>query len=195
MIKTCRTINYLKSMGHILEYKGHLPQIGKNVFIAPNATVIGKVEIGDGASIWFGAVVRGDTGHIKIGAKTNIQDNAVVHVNRRNDTFIGDRVTIGHGAVVEGCVIEDDVLIGMNATVLDGAIIGAKSIIAAGSVVREGGEIPPESLAAGVPAKVKRVIDGVLLERVLMAADEYVAHAETYMSQDPSSIGGPVTND
>ncbi|MCB0075413.1 MAG: gamma carbonic anhydrase family protein, partial [Caldilineaceae bacterium] len=109
----------------IIEHQGKRPRIAADVFIAPNATILGDVTIGAGASIWFGAVIRGDVGHIEIGPGTNIQDNVVIHVNARHDTQIGANATIGHGVVLEGCTIGDGALLGMNATVLSEAEIGA----------------------------------------------------------------------
>ena len=139
----------------IIEYKGKRPQIADDVFIAPNATIIGDVVIESGANIWFGCVLRGDEGKIVIGPRVSVQDNTVVHTNPRNSTIVEAEATIGHSVVLEGCRIERQALIGMNATVLDGASVGALALVAAGSVVREYDEIPADVLAAGVPARVK----------------------------------------
>ena len=139
----------------IIEYKGKRPQIADDVFIAPNATIIGDVVIESGANIWFGCVLRGDEGKIVIGPRVSVQDNTVVHTNPRNSTIVEAEATIGHSVVLEGCRIERQALIGMNATVLDGASVGARALVAAGSVVREYDEIPADVLAAGVPARVK----------------------------------------
>lgn len=142
----------------IIEFNGIYPKIGANVFIAPNATVIGDVDIKDNASIWFGTVIRGDRAPIVIGRNTNIQDNCTVHTDADSPAVIGDDVTIGHNAVVHGCVIENRCLIGINATVLSRARVEKESIVAAGSVVIEGQQIGPNCLAVGVPAKIKKGI-------------------------------------
>ena len=143
----------------MIPYNGIHPTIGKNVFIAPSAAVIGDVVIGDEVSIWFGAVVRGDMDRITIGAGSNVQDNCTLHVDRGSPLTIGNEVTIGHNAVVHGCTIEDRVLIGMQAVVLNDAIVRSGSVVAAGAVVPEGMQIGPLELAAGVPAKIKKQYD------------------------------------
>ncbi len=143
----------------IIPYNGKTPIIGKNVFIAPSAAVIGEVVIGDETSIWFGAVVRGDMDRITIGAGSNVQDNCTLHVDRGHPLAIGDEVTIGHNAVVHGCTIEDRALIGMQAVVLNDAVVGTGSVVAAGAVVPEGMQVGPLELAAGVPAKIKKRYD------------------------------------
>jgi carbonic anhydrase/acetyltransferase-like protein (isoleucine patch superfamily) len=140
----------------IMPYKGKEPTIGKNVFIAPTAVIIGDVVIEDEASIWFGTVVRGDLDRITIGAGTNIQDNCVLHVDKDHPLFIGSETTVGHSAVIHGCTIEDRVLIGIGATILNDAVVQAGSVIAAGAVIPEGMKIGPLQLAAGVPAKIKK---------------------------------------
>jgi carbonic anhydrase/acetyltransferase-like protein (isoleucine patch superfamily) len=143
----------------IIPYNGKRPTIGKNVFIAPSAAVIGDVTIGDDTSIWFGAVVRGDLDRISIGAGSNVQDNCTLHVDRDHPLTIGNEVTIGHNAVVHGCTLEDRVLIGMQAVVLNDAVVRAGSVVAAGAVVPEGMQIGPLELAAGIPAKIKKRYD------------------------------------
>lgn len=159
----------------ILEFQGKRPQIGRRVFIAHNAVVAGDVVLADDVSVWFGAVIRADKGQVRIGRGSNVQDNAVVHLTHDPalDTVLGENVTIGHGAVVEGCVIEDGALIGMNAVVLPGAVVGAGSVIAAGAVVREGTVIPAGVLAAGTPAVVKKPISGRSLEQTQNAPRNY----------------------
>ncbi len=142
----------------IIEYEGKRPQIGKNVFIAPNATVIGNVTIGDNASVWYGTVLRGDMEPITIGENTNIQDNCTVHTDYGCPTVIGRNVSIGHNAVVHGCTIEENCLVAINAVVLSGAYMEEGSILAAGSVLREKGRLEKYTLAAGVPAVVKKVL-------------------------------------
>ena len=132
--------------------------LGKDVFIAPSATVIGDVKLEDNASVWFGAVLRGDSDQICIGAQTNIQDNAVIHCDPGQPTIIGEACIIGHGAIVHGAKLANNVLIGMNATILNEAKIGAFSIIGANALVTSGTVIPPKSLVLGSPAKVVRTI-------------------------------------
>lgn len=167
----------------ILDYKNKRPQIAPNVYVAPTAVIIGDVIIEEGASIWFGAVIRGDSGPIRIGAGTSVQDNVVVHVNGRHATLIGADVTIGHGAVLEGCMIGNGALIGMNATVLDGSTVGAGAVIAAGAVVREGDTIPDHTLAAGVPAKVRGAIAAEVQARLAAAPAAYRRYAQTYLDE------------
>lgn len=165
----------------IIEFNGKRPQIADNVFVAPTATVIGDVVIEEGASVWFGAVIRGDSGQIRVGAGTSVQDNAVLHVNGRFDTIIGANVVIGHAAVLEGCVIGDGVLIGMNATVLEGAKVGATSAIAAGAVVREHADIPSGVMAAGVPAKVRAELSDDVKARIARAPGNYRKASAAYL--------------
>lgn len=164
----------------LIELNGKRPTIAENVFIAPNATVIGDVVIEEGASVWFGAVVRGDAGRIQIGAGTSVQDNAVLHVNGRFDTIIGRNVVIGHAAVLEGCHIGDGVLVGMNATVLEGSKVGAQSAIAAGAVVREHMDVPSGVLVAGVPAKVRADLSDDVKARIARAPDNYRRASAVY---------------
>jgi carbonic anhydrase/acetyltransferase-like protein (isoleucine patch superfamily) len=141
----------------VLPYCDKTPRFGRHVFLAPNATVIGDVVIGAGASVWYGAIVRGDVHAIRIGEDSNVQDAAVLHGTLGEwPVLIGARVSIGHHATVHGAVVEDDALIGIGARVLDGAKVGARSLIAAGALVREGMVVPPRTLVAGVPGVVKR---------------------------------------
>ncbi|AGK60471.1 Carbonic anhydrase/acetyltransferase, isoleucine patch superfamily [Archaeoglobus sulfaticallidus PM70-1] len=144
-------------MAYILEINSKRPIIKDGVFIAENATIAGDVEIGRESSVWYNAVLRGDLERIVVGEKTNIQDNAVVHVDKGFPTEIGDRVTIGHSAVIHGCIIESDVVIGLNSAILNGAKISENSIVAAGAVVT-GKKYPPNSLLMGIPAKVVREV-------------------------------------
>jgi carbonic anhydrase/acetyltransferase-like protein (isoleucine patch superfamily) len=143
-------------MSVILGFGGAEPRIDPAAWVAPNATVIGDVVLHPESSVFYGAVLRADSDAIVLGAGSNLQDNVVVHVDHGVPTMIGAGVSVGHGAIVHGCTIEDDCLIGMNATVLNHAVIGRESLVAAGSVVLEGTVIPPRSLVAGVPAKVRR---------------------------------------
>jgi carbonic anhydrase/acetyltransferase-like protein (isoleucine patch superfamily) len=168
----------------IIAYQGKQPVIAEDVFIAPNATVIGDVVIEAGASVWFGAVLRGDRNRIVVGARVNIQDNAVIHCNDQHPTLIEADVTVGHGVVMEGCHVEPGVLIGMHATILDGASIGARALIAAGSVVLENQVIPPGVLAAGVPATVKGPLSEVVLQRMTATPGSYQKLANTYKRLD-----------
>jgi carbonic anhydrase/acetyltransferase-like protein (isoleucine patch superfamily) len=164
----------------IIPYNGKQPQIAEDAFIAPNATIIGNVVIEAGANIWFGCVLRGDEGKIIIGARVSVQDNTVVHTNPRNSTIVEAEATIGHSVVLEGCHIESGALIGMNATVLDGARVGARALVAAGSVVRQYEEVPAEVLAAGVPAKIKGPLSESARQHVLGASADYQAMANNY---------------
>ena len=161
-------------MANIITVNGQTPKVHPSAFVAPNATLIGMVEIGERANIWFGAVLRADQNlPIRIGKKSSIQDNAVLHTSDELGTIIGDSVTIGHCAVLEGCVIGDGALIGMNACVLNGARVEEGALIAAGSVVRENDSVPKAMLAAGVPAQIKKQLDGRALQHVREAADVY----------------------
>ena len=131
-------------------------KIAESAFIAENATIIGNVEIGEEVGVWYGAVIRADFNTVKIGNRANVQDNVVVHVTENSPCTLGDGVSLGHGAIIHGATIEDNVLVGMGAVVMDNAVIGANSIIAAGAVVSGGVVIPPNSLVVGVPGKVKK---------------------------------------
>jgi carbonic anhydrase/acetyltransferase-like protein (isoleucine patch superfamily) len=172
----------------IIEYRGKRPKIDPSAFIAPTAVLIGDVEVGPESSIWFGAVLRGDNGPIRVGARTSVQDNAVVHVSKRGGTFIGDDVTVGHCAVMEDCAIERYALIGSNATLLNGCTIGEGALIAAGSVVGERAEIPARVVAAGAPAKVKKHLEGEAANWIEISADVYVKLSRSYLAQN---IGEP----
>lgn len=165
----------------IRPYRGRQPRIGERVFIAENAVVIGDVEIGDDSSVWYGTVVRGDVHFIRIGPRTNIQDNCTIHVtNGQWPTIIHEDVSLGHGVIAHGCTIEARCLIGMGARILDGALIGEESLIGAGSVVTEGAEVPPRSLVLGVPGRVRRTLNGAELERVRQNSRNYLEYKEIY---------------
>jgi carbonic anhydrase/acetyltransferase-like protein (isoleucine patch superfamily) len=164
----------------IIEYEGKRPQIAEDAFVAPTAVIAGDVIIKSGANIWFGAVLRGDENQIVIGERSSIQDNVVIHVSAENPTVVGPDVTIGHSVVLEACRIEAGALVGMNATVLDGAIVGARALIAAGSVVRENQVIPPNTLAAGVPAQLKGPMSEAAREHVATATEVYQMLARNY---------------
>jgi carbonic anhydrase/acetyltransferase-like protein (isoleucine patch superfamily) len=170
----------------IKPYRGKTPRIDPSAFVAETAVIIGDVEIGPRANIWYGVVIRGDINHVRIGAETNIQENTVVHVDLNDRglgdcaTIIGDRVTVGHGAILHGCKIGDDCLIGMGATVLSGASVGAGSVVAAGALVREGQQIPERSMVMGMPAEVKRQLPEEAVEKIRASARHYVELAEEY---------------
>jgi carbonic anhydrase/acetyltransferase-like protein (isoleucine patch superfamily) len=161
-------------------YKGARPRIGANVFIAPTAAVIGDVEVMDGASVWYGAVIRGDLDSIRIGRDTNIQDNCTIHVDAGQPAVIGDSVVVGHNAVIHGCTIEDHCLVGINAVILNGARIRSGSIVAAGAVVLEGRNVGPHELAAGIPAKVRRQLPETIREEIRHDAEIYLQLSRAY---------------
>ena len=166
----------------ILPVKGILPIWGNNCFIAPNATIVGDVVMGDDCSIWFNAVLRGDVNNIRIGNKVNVQDGAVIHCTfEKAATVIGNNVSIGHNAIVHGCVIGDNVLVGMGAIVMDNARIGTNSIIAAGAVVLENTNIEPGSIYAGVPAKkVKDISQEMISGEINRIADNYLMYSSWF---------------
>lgn len=172
-------------MANILPYRGMWPRIHPTAFVAPTAVVIGNVSVGEEASIWFGAVLRGDEPEheISVGARTSVQDNCVVHVSARGPTVIGPEVTVGHGAVLESCTIGRGALIGMNAVVLQGATVGEQALVAAGAVVPDGGEVPPRHLAAGAPARVKKELEGASLGWILGSSAHYVELSRDYLAQ------------
>lgn len=172
-------------MALIRSFRGKAPRIHESVYLAESATVIGDVEIGPRASLWFGAVVRGDVFHIRIGAETSVQDNTVIHVTHdRFPTIVGDRVTIGHAAILHGCTIGDRCIIGMGATVLDQAEIGERSIVGAGALVTPGTKIPPGHLAVGTPARVKRPLTEAELSWLETSADHYIELAQIYREEE-----------
>ena len=157
--------------------------VDASVFIAPGAVVLGDVTVGPRSSIWFGAVVRGDTESIRIGSETNVQDLCVLHADEGFPCVLGNRVTLGHAAIVHGAMIEDDALIGMRAVVMNGATIGAGSIVGVGTVVTEGTEVPPGSLVLGTPGRVKRPVTEQDRRRIVHAAGHYVAAARRYLTR------------
>lgn len=164
----------------IVDYQGRRPRIGKNVFIAPTAVVIGRVEIGDYSSIWYGSVLRGDRDRIVIGANTNIQDNCTVHTDPGKPVWIGDRVSVGHGAVVHGCILEDRCLVGIRAVVLNDARVCTGTIVGSGGVVREGQIVGPLQLVAGVPVETKKTFDESILQRIIATSQTYRRLAEQH---------------
>lgn len=152
------------------------PEIHASAWIAPGAVVVGSVRLGENASVWYNAVVRGDSDRITIGARSNLQDGVSVHVARGNPVVLGEDVSVGHNAVVHGATVEDGCLIGMNATVLNGAVIGAGSLVAAGALVAQGKQIPPGSLVAGVPGKVVRPLSEEERAGLIANAQIYLEH-------------------
>jgi carbonic anhydrase/acetyltransferase-like protein (isoleucine patch superfamily) len=169
-------------MATILTVQGKDPQFGENCFIAPNATIAGDVTMGNECSIWFNAVLRGDVHYIKMGNKVNVQDGAVVHCTYlKHPTTIGNNVSIGHNALVHGCTIHDNVLIGMGSIVMDGCVVHSNSIIAAGAVVLEGTIVEEGSIYAGVPAKkVKMVSEAMITGEINRIADNYVKYSSWF---------------
>lgn len=171
----------------VRSYEGKSPVFGQRVFLAENTVVIGDTVIGDDASIWYGTVIRGDVNAIRIGARTNIQDNCTVHVTHETcPTTIAEEVTVGHGAIIHGCTIERGALIGMGARVLDRAVVGEGALVAAGAVVSEGMVVPPRTLVAGVPAKVKRPLTEAEMVRVAEGWKLYVEYKEKYLAGEPA---------
>ncbi|WP_437669974.1 gamma carbonic anhydrase family protein [Sorangium sp. So ce131] len=168
-------------MALVLDLGGMSPRFGRDVFLAPNATVIGDVVLGDEASVWFGAVLRGDIGAIRVGPRTNVQDLACLHLTGGvSETIIGADVTIGHGAILHGCTVGDGCLIGMGSIVLDNVSIGEGSVIAAGAVVPPGKVIPPRSLVRGNPAQVMGEVRPDQAELGRMGAASYVENARRF---------------
>lgn len=162
-------------------FQGRLPRVHPTAYVAPSADLIGDVEVGENVSIWFGAVLRGDINRIVIGANSNVQDNAVVHLADEYPAIIGNFVTIGHAAVVHACVIGDECLIGMGAVVLDGAVIGARSIVGAGAVVTPGTIIPAGSMVLGSPGRVTRALDEERQNSLKHWAEKYVRVSREYL--------------
>jgi carbonic anhydrase/acetyltransferase-like protein (isoleucine patch superfamily) len=169
-------------MALIKSVKGVKPLWGKDCFLADNATLTGDVVMGEGCSVWFNAVIRGDVHHIRIGNKVNIQDGAIIHCTyQKAPTSIGNNVSIAHGAIVHGCTIQDNVLIGMGAIIMDGAVIESNSIVAAGALVKQGMVVKSGSVVAGVPAVKIREISPELLEgEVMRIANSYQMYASWY---------------
>ena len=163
-------------------FRGALPRVHPSAFVDESAQVIGDVEIGEEASVWMCAVLRGDVNAIRVGRRTNIQDGSIVHgMTGTHATRIGDNVTIGHAAVVHGCTIENQCLIGMGAILLNGAHVGRGSIVAAGTLLVEGMRVPPKSLVMGSPGKVKRLLTQAEIAGILTYAEHYVGYRVDYM--------------
>ena len=174
----------------ILPFQKWTPKLGHNAWIAQGASVIGRTTMGEDSAVWFGCVVRGDVHHITIGDRSNIQDLSMIHVTHHkledesdgNPTIIGNDVTVGHRVMLHGCTIEDACLIGMSATILDGAVIGKESIVGASSLVTKGKKFPPRSLIMGSPAKVVRELTDEEVEELYASAKRYVAFKNEYLS-------------
>lgn len=169
----------------LVELDGMKPQVAASAFIAPTAVLIGDVVVGEESSVWYGAVLRSDQPgrRIVVGAGSSIQDNCVLHVATDRDTVVGDRVTVGHGAKLEGCTIEDGAVIGMNSVVLEAVTVGAGSVLGANSTVLAGSRIPPDVVAAGSPAVVKKPVSGSARWWVDEAADHYLERTRRYRAQ------------
>ena len=168
----------------IRAFRGVLPRVAPSAYIDPSAQVIGDVTLGERSSIWCNATLRGDVNRIVIGNESNVQDNAVLHVDEGDfPLHLGDRVTVGHSAMLHGCTVENGALIGIGAIVLNGAKIGAGAVIAAGALVSEGVEIPAGSLAMGVPAKVRRQVTDEEKIRFSVNADHYVTLCQSYREE------------
>ncbi len=172
----------------IRRYAGKTPHLGAGVFLAETCAVIGDVVIGDESSIWYGTVLRGDVMPIRIGSRTSVQDNAVVHVTQgRFGTTIGDDCTIGHAAIIHACTVEDFCLIGMGSILLDGCRIGRGSLVGAGALVTPGTDIPPGSLVIGSPAKVKRPVNASERAQIEYGAAHYVEVTRRYLAEAGTS--------
>lgn len=162
---------------YVLALHDDIPDIADDAFVAIGATVIGRVRIGAGSSVWYGSVLRADADDIVIGARTNIQDGCVVHADSGVPTVLGDRITVGHRAVIHGCHIDDDVLVGMGAVLMNGVHIASGSLVAAGAVITQGTEIPEGCMVAGVPAKVVRPVSDRERDMIAVGARHYVEYA------------------
>ena len=184
-------------MALILPVKGVSPKFGDNCYLAENSTVVGDVTMGNDCSVWFTAVVRGDVHYIKIGNKVNIQDGAVIHATyQKSPTNIGNNVSIGHRAIVHGCTVHDNVLIGMGAIVMDNAVIGSNSIIAAGAVVLEGTKVEPGTIYAGVPArKVKDISRELISGEINRIANNYLMYSSWFKEGEQAMGNNETSND
>ncbi|GAK52129.1 hypothetical protein U14_03379 [Candidatus Moduliflexus flocculans] len=171
----------------VKQYRGIWPEIHPSAFIEESAQIIGDVVIGADSSVWFQAILRGDVGSIRVGARTNVQDGAIIHESSSCSIVIGNDVTIGHRAVLHGCVVHDCCLIGIGAVILDGAEIGENSIIGAGAVIPEGMIVPPKSVVLGIPGTVRRMLDAEDIQRLKDRATRYVAHKNTYREPPQNS--------
>ncbi len=173
-------------MPFVAAYEGKQPRVAASAFLAEGSVVVGDVEIGDASSLWFGTIVRGDVNHVRIGARTNVQDMSVVHVtSKTHPTVIGDDVTVGHRAVLHGCTIQDRCLVGIGAIVLDGAVVGPDAMVGAGALVPPGMVVPPGTLVLGAPAKVKRPLTADEIASLRTSAANYAEYAARYRGKAP----------
>lgn len=167
----------------ILDFEGKTPDISKALFVADNATIIGDVTLEEGVSIWFGAVLRGDSGPIRVGKNTNIQDNSVVHVDPGGHVEIGENVTVGHNCIIHGCTVKDGALIGMGAIVMNHAVIGKNCTVGAGALVTEGKEFPDNTVIVGSPAAVKKEMSEEQAKKNAQNAITYLKEAASYANK------------
>lgn len=172
----------------VIEFKGKRPRVHPGAFVAPTAALIGDVIVKEGASIWFGAVLRGDFGQVRVEKNSSIQDNAVVHTLPGDKTVIGDNVTVAHGAVLHNCTVEDGAIIGMNAVVLDYAVVGVEAMVAAGAVVSSKSQVPPRHLAAGTPAEPKKELSGNALWWVQQSPVAYKHLVQAYLEEGTGKV-------
>jgi carbonic anhydrase/acetyltransferase-like protein (isoleucine patch superfamily) len=164
----------------LIEFRGAKPKVGEGAYVSPRATLIGRVKVGEGSSIWENAVLRGDMGRIIVGRKSSIQDNCTLHSDARGQCIVGSYVTVGHNAVIHGAKIHNRVVVGMNSTILEGAEVGPDSIVAAGAVILEKERVPPRVLLAGVPAKPIRKLDDADVAAIKHAAEAYTELVKLY---------------
>jgi gamma-carbonic anhydrase len=167
----------------LFPYRHIQPKIHPSVFIAPTASIIGRVELAERVSIWFNTVIRGDINSITVGKETNIQDSCVLHVTNVHPVILGERITVGHGAILHGCKVEDECMISMGAILLDGVVVGRGSLVAAGAVVAPNTQIPANSLVMGIPGKVVRTLSVADQARITEGWQHYVEYAEIYKEQ------------
>ena len=167
----------------IRTYKGIKPKLGARAYVDASAQVVGAVELGEDASVWMNTVIRGDVNRIRLGARTNVQDNCVLHVTAQHPTVLADDVTVGHSVTLHGCRIESHCLVGIGAIVLNGAVVGEESIVAAGALVPEGMQVPPRSVVMGTPAKVKREVTEEERAGLRRYAENYVRYKDEYRAE------------
>jgi carbonic anhydrase/acetyltransferase-like protein (isoleucine patch superfamily) len=178
----------------IRSYKGQWPTLGEHIYVDASAQVIGSVALGDHASVWMGAVLRGDVNAIRLGEATNVQDNCVLHCTEELPTTLADHVTVGHSVTLHGCTVGSYCLIGIGAIVLNGAVIGEESVVAAGTLVPEGMKVPPRSLVMGLPAKIRREVTEAERQNLRFLADAYLGYKETYLAETAAVVLRPLPN-
>ena len=167
----------------IRTYKGIRPKLGARAYVDASAQVVGAVELGEDANVWMNTVIRGDVNRIRLGARTNVQDNCVLHVTAQHPTVLADDVTVGHSVTLHGCTVERHCLVGIGAIVLNGAVVGEESIVAAGALVPEGMQVPPRSVVMGAPAKVKREVTEEERAGLRRYAENYVRYKDEYRAE------------